>query len=851
MPARTGGEYAESPTDSMRIVVVGDVGGRHVGDDAMFEVALARLRARWPQAEIVALSGSPEAAAARFQIPAFMLPCHDRPDESDALFSFQRALDVAADGAAGAWLREIDALHDAAAVIRNADALVIAGGGNINARWPNLAYGRAAAIAIAHAHGIPVALTSQTIGPQLTTTQRHLMRDILGRAELIGVRDPSSAALLAELGIPADRLSHQPDDALTITPRPVARSPLGRRGSIILVTLGHSTDVELPFDRQLAVLERIVASAERDDAVVALCPHTLLDVTRHEQLAAKLPRRNRVRRLRLHGAAETRWMVGAAALVVTTRYHALVFALAAAVPAIGLHHGEYTRMRMAGPRSHTRADGFDLDLEHAAEHIDDMLARARRDRAALSRSLQDAREDAVAALDHHWERLCASIKRGARAPRPGRLRAALPTTRAVVTVPPLSVAIDPLRTETTEAIAVARLEGEGLTPAEVYFRFPADAADPAVLGDAFLLAVLFPAMRLGRDVHVRSSVSPSLIETLAEYQSVWQCWRPAIYRRVRITADSLLERPPARDRATLFGFSSGLDSSYTAWQLDHDHRRAAGAVVLGYNIPVSDHGSGAALRDAAASTLGSRGIELLPVATNWRLSFPKVSWDDAFGIMVATVLTILSGRFTDGLIAATDDVRRFSLPNGSTPALDPLLGSRRFPIRQHGGDTARLAKLAAVASWPEAFNALHVCWIHGLATNCGRCVRCLSLASACAALGLPLPRSLPDEPFEHAAFEGSHAVPSRTSFVEDSLRAAALTGARDLRLDKLARVLDEWRSTRPPRPVERRRINDAIAPSSGTEDRWTRLAGHVDRLLRSPAWRYYLHPAIRAIRNLK
>jgi len=834
----------------MRIVVVGDVGYRHVGDDAMFEVALARLRARWPEAEVIAMSCHPETTAAQFGTAALMLPCHDRPDEPEALFCFQRALDVAADGAAGAWLREIDDLHDAAAAIRSADALVIAGGGNINARWPNLAYGRATAVAIAHAQGVPVALTSQTIGPQLATTQRIILRDILGRAEIIGVRESSSAALLTGLGIPDDRLSHQPDDAIAITPRPVSRSPFGRGSPVIIATLGHNSDVELPIDLQVAVLERIIAFAGREDAVVALCPHTMLDVTRHEELVAKLHRRDRVRRLPLHGAAETRWMVGAASLVVTTRYHPLVFALAGAVPAIGLHHGEYTRVRMVGALDHARIDGFDLDLERAAEHIDEVLARALHDRATLTENLEKARAVALTDLDNHWEKLCASIAPIAHAPRASRSRAALPSKRAAVAVPSLSVTIDPLRTEGTEAIATARLEGEGLAPAEVFFRFPADSADPAVLGDAFLLAFLFPAMKLGRDMHVRSSVSLSLLENLADYQNVWHCWRPATYRRVQITAESLLERPPAATRGTLFGFSSGLDSSYTALKVSRDGRRAAGAIVLGYNIPVSDRESGAALRDAAARTLASRGMELIPVTTNWRESFARISWEDAFGVMLATVLTILSGRFSDGLIAASDDHRRFTLAEGSHPAIDPLLGSARFPIRHHGGDTPRLAKLAAIATWPEAFNALQVCWIHGLATNCGRCARCLTLATACAALGLALPRSLPDERFERAAFKGSHAVANQVSFVEDTMRAAALTGARDPRLGELARVLHEWRSIRPDQ-VERQRIGDIVAARSGVKDRWGRLASRVDRLMGSPVWRHYLRHAIRAIRSVR
>ena len=57
-------------------------------------------------------------------------------------------------------------------------------------------------------------------------------------------------------------------------------------------------------------------------------------------------------------------------------------------------------------------------------------------------------------------------------------------------------------------LLVARLEGSGLVQAEITFRFPADAADPAALGDAFVLAFLFPAMSLGRDLHICANVSP-------------------------------------------------------------------------------------------------------------------------------------------------------------------------------------------------------------------------------------------------------------------------------------------------------------------------------------------------------
>ena len=814
----------------------------------MFQVALTRLRARWPDVELVVLSSLPQAAAAQFGVAALPLPCFDRVDEAGALFSFQRALDVSADGPASAWLGELDALHDAVAAIRNADALLIAGGGNINAQWPHLVYGRAAALAVAQMHGIPTALTSQTIGPRLTTIQKGILRDLLARVAVIGVRERTSAALLGDLGIADSRLSHQPDDALALTPRPYSKWPVRHGRKVILATLGHGADVTSPLELQAVLLERILAFATSEDAVVALCPHATVDVAHHDQLVARLRPSDRIRTLPLRSAQEIRWMVGLSSLVVSTRYHPLVFALAAAVPAIGIYHGDYTRARILGALSHAHLDGFDLDLNNAAAHIDETLLRVLRSRAELTERLQRARDTALRELDSHWNTLCASLVPVPATPSPVRSSRALPTTRAALAVPPLTVAIDPLRVEGPEAIASARLEGEGLASVGVYFRFPAPVADEATLGDAFLLAFLFPVMRLGRDVHIRSSVSPSLIEHLEDYQGVWASWRPSTYRRVQVTAERLVERAPAAVRSFLFGFSSGLDSSYTAWKMAQKHPRGTGVIVHGYNIPVSDRESGAALQRTARNTLASRGMELISIETNWCQSFAAVDWEDAHGIMVAAALTMVSSSFSVGLIAATGDHRRFDLPKGTHPAIDHLLGSVRFAIRSHGGDAPRLAKLAAVATWPEAFNALHVCWLYGLATNCGRCARCLALAAACTALGLPLPQSLPAERFEPAVFTEVHDLTARDAFVEDMMRAAALTGAKDPLLDDLGRVLSKWRSMRQPLSP-RQRLGDVVArPSAAPTGALSQLASRVDAILGNAAWREYVRPALRALR---
>lgn len=830
-------------------MLIGDVGYRHVGDDALFGAALGRLRACWPAAEITAMSCYPDETAALFGIPAVALPCHDGGDEARALFGFQLALDVAAEGAAGAWLPEIDTLHAAVAAIRRADAVVVAGGGNIHAHWPHHVYGRAAALAIAQAQGIPTALSGQTIGPELSALQRRIIAEPLRRAAVIGVREEVSGGLLRELGVEAARISDQPDDALADAARAAPLGPPGTAGRVIVATLGHNTDVETPLDRQAGLLRQLVAFADREDLAIALCPHTEQDATRHEQLNEALGRPPRIRLLKLRGVAETRSTVARATMVVSTRYHPLVFALAGAVPAIALHHGAYSRAKALGIAQRSGIAGCDLDLGEAPERLDALLGRLLRERGALVDRLAAARAAAVASLDRHWERLCAAIAPAAATPPDIARRGALPMPRPAVAVPPLTAVIAPLRIEGDEAVASARLESEGQEPAEIFFRLPASAADPAVLGDTFLLSFLFPAMTRGRDLHIAGTVSPSLVESLDAYQATWRCWRADRYRRVAITADACAERPPAAARRSIFGFSSGLDSSYTAWKLSEDKRPAAGVTVHGYNIPLSDRAAGAALHRTAAATLAGRGIEPLAAATNWRETFPGISWDDAAGIMVAAALTLFSGRFSDGMISSTDDVRRFDMPKGSQPAIDALLGSARFPIRHFGHHTPRLAKLAAVAGWREAFDALHVCWLHGLATNCGRCVRCFNLAAACDTLGLPLPRSLPEGPYEMSAFKGSENNSGRTAFMEDTVRAAALVGSASPRIAASARALKDWRRRKKLRLAHERLNDRLIAKSNPGEDRWSALGTRLDRLLGSKRWRAPMRPLIRAIRR--
>ena len=83
-----------------------------------------------------------------------------------------------------------------------ADAVVVAGGGNMASTWPLHIFERAALPALlARAAGIPFVVTGQTLGPQLDRADPELVASLLRSARLVGVREHASADLALRLGV--------------------------------------------------------------------------------------------------------------------------------------------------------------------------------------------------------------------------------------------------------------------------------------------------------------------------------------------------------------------------------------------------------------------------------------------------------------------------------------------------------------------------------------------------------------------------------------------------------------------------------------------------------------------------
>jgi hypothetical protein len=263
--------------------------------------------------------------------------------------------------------------------------------------------------------------------------------------------------------------------------------------------------------------------------------------------------------------------------------------------------------------------------------------------------------------------------------------------------------------------------------------------------DPFAVATIFLMMQTGVEVRVHGKVSPSLLRNLAEYQAAWVAWMPTL-RSVMIRADQEEETAPSEPREdAVLAFSGGVDSSFTAFRHARAdasrilYRPTAGVMVHGFDIPLDEPETFAAAAKRSESMMSSLGLDLIPVATNYRQLVED--WTHSFGAALASCLMLFSGRFRVGLIGQGLTYSEFcALHEGSNPLTDPMLSSDFFRIVPDGAAFDRADKIFAMRDWSECLQYLRVCWAGPQKDrNCCVCEKCIRNILTFRALGLGLP----------------------------------------------------------------------------------------------------------------
>ena len=379
---------------TLRLVVVADVDGPghyHLGDEAMLEANLRTFRRLVPRIQFTVPSNDPEWTSTRYGVESLRRPCFRSGCVGDEL----------------------------AQRVRDSDGLVISGGGNLCETWPGQIWERVALLDVARAAGRPAVVLGQTLGPALSAGQRQWLAASLPSCAWVGVRDGSSAALALSLGVAPDRLHQQFDDAFFLEAEAVTDdrvAALDWRKPIILVTLDASFGSPERTHTVDVIARHLDALVESLQAVLVFAPHVggadvpdaLADAAAARALRARLQSPLIV--LDTWQPREMRWLVGEAALVVSTRYHPLVFATAAGTPALGIYTDAYTRTKLRGALTPAGLQGWCMsvaDVERQA--LLPLAMELWHQRRAIEQRLLTVFSDAAAQEPHRWVGICQAL----------------------------------------------------------------------------------------------------------------------------------------------------------------------------------------------------------------------------------------------------------------------------------------------------------------------------------------------------------------------------------------------------------------------------------------------------------
>jgi polysaccharide pyruvyl transferase WcaK-like protein len=351
----------------MRLLVCADVGGwetYHAGDEAMLDANLGVLRTLQSRLTPTVISNDPAWTSAEYNVDAVS----DRGLRPDA--------------------HPDDFPPDAVRYLEHADGLLISGGGNLSSTWPQKIRERVALFRAARAHGLPIVILGQTLGPNLTNRDRDFVSELVCGASWVGVRDASSFSLALALGAPLSRLSYQPDDAIHLPEKkidaawaePLTSPRAARWIAITFHPLGDFRSDGQIVERLSNELRQIARST---GAPLVFIPHAAASNSNSpwsdrefgEALASALRPGIEITVAPLLRAREIRWLTSHADLIISSRYHPVVFGLAGNRPSFGVHTSEYTRAKLEGALIHydRSADSCSLDEALAGRLSDNCL----------------------------------------------------------------------------------------------------------------------------------------------------------------------------------------------------------------------------------------------------------------------------------------------------------------------------------------------------------------------------------------------------------------------------------------------------------------------------------------------
>lgn len=359
----------------MKVVVIGDVswkGQYHLGDEAMTEAAVSQLQRRG--AEVTLVAGTPEVSQGIYGVPC--VPIFNFAAEKTRGRRERRISELLEAVRGQQELRSED--QQTVDAVLGADAVVIGGGGNLNSSGAHHVYERLALKRLAEHAGIPLFVSSQTVGPHLLPFDLNLVKEIANYAQVFGARERGTAHMMREVCGSEANIVATFDDALLLEPADryddlATRLSLPDKfvvGSFTYHPGNTGLSSEAYYREVAGMLDKVVAISEVE---VVLLPHMgVLGATEQDGEANDVFGHNRITHYAESGQIRSLQMISArdllavtrrAEFTLSTRYHPLVFGGAVGVPAVGIVTSYYSAQRMRGALRGIGAESFALPFE--------------------------------------------------------------------------------------------------------------------------------------------------------------------------------------------------------------------------------------------------------------------------------------------------------------------------------------------------------------------------------------------------------------------------------------------------------------------------------------------------------
>ena len=342
----------------------------NIGDVAMLQSCVTRLRAQWPAAEIMVIATAPERLAAYCPgTIAVGRTFADRPGfrlvPRKARLALEQAWKIAGPYLARQPGRPLPGRpRTAVQAVRAADLVVASGGGYVTDTWWWHASGVLSLLSLAQRLGKPTAMFGQGIGPMKRRLLLAQSRAVLPRLTLLGLReDRTGRPLATSLGVAPLALALTGDDALEqgshpgalVSHRALAASSAAAQVLGVNLRVSGYAGVDQATAASVASVVRAVAAELRAGLVGLPVSRyaTAADAGALRELwpGQPQPGESPEAALALDDITTPEGLVTAVAqcrAVITGSYHAALFSLAAGVPAVCLTKSSYYDAKFGG-----------------------------------------------------------------------------------------------------------------------------------------------------------------------------------------------------------------------------------------------------------------------------------------------------------------------------------------------------------------------------------------------------------------------------------------------------------------------------------------------------------------------